>query len=39
MKQFIKIGRLFYGIGIVAYGVQQLIIKDFIIYCLAKTRT
>lgn len=29
MKQFIKIGRLFYGIGIVAYGVQQLIIKDF----------
>jgi uncharacterized membrane protein YphA (DoxX/SURF4 family) len=29
MKPLIKTGRLFYGIGIVAYGVQQLIIKDF----------
>ncbi len=29
MKQLIKIGRLFYGIGIVAVGVHQLIIKDF----------
>jgi uncharacterized membrane protein len=29
MKQLIKTGRLFYGIGIVAYGVQQLIIRDF----------
>ncbi len=29
MKQFIKTGRLFYGIGIVALGVHQLIIKDF----------
>src|SRR5215471_11878933 len=30
MKQFIKAGRLFYGIGIVALGVHQLIIKDFL---------
>ena len=29
MKQLIKIGRLLYGIGIVAVGVHQLIIKDF----------
>lgn len=29
MKLLIKTGRLFYGIGIVAYGIQQLIIKDF----------
>lgn len=29
MKQFIKTGRLLYGIGIVALGVHQLIIKDF----------
>lgn len=29
MKQLIKTGRLFYGIGIVALGIHQLIIKDF----------
>ncbi|MFH6943161.1 hypothetical protein [Flavobacterium sp. FlaQc-50] len=29
MKELIKIGRLFYGIGIVALGIHQLIIKDF----------
>jgi uncharacterized membrane protein YphA (DoxX/SURF4 family) len=29
MKELIKIGRLFYGIGIVALGVHQLIIKKF----------
>ncbi|HEY2727665.1 MAG TPA: hypothetical protein VGI61_10865 [Parafilimonas sp.] len=29
MKQLTKIGRVFYGIGIIAYGTQQLIIKDF----------
>ncbi|MBO9585664.1 MAG: DoxX family membrane protein [Flavobacterium sp.] len=29
MKGLIKIGRLFYGIGIIALGVHQLIIKDF----------
>src|SRR3954471_19315593 len=29
MINLIKAGRLFYGLGIVAYGVQQLIIKDF----------
>ncbi|MEO8712132.1 MAG: hypothetical protein ABI405_08430 [Parafilimonas sp.] len=29
MKQLIKIGRLFYGIGIAALGIHQLIIKDF----------
>lgn len=25
----IKIGRVFYGLGIIAYGVQQLVIRDF----------
>ena len=29
MNQLVKIGRLFYSIGIVALGVHQLIIKDF----------
>src|SRR5690242_15063350 len=29
LKLFIKVGRLFYGIGILAFGVQQIIIKDF----------
>ncbi len=29
MKQLTKIGRLLYGIGIVAIGIHQLIIKDF----------
>lgn len=29
MNQLTKIGRLFYGIGIVAIGIHQLIIKDF----------
>jgi len=29
MKELIKVGRLFYGIGIMALGVHQLIIKDF----------
>ena len=29
MKQLTKIGRLLYGIGIVALGIHQLIIKDF----------
>src|SRR3954471_84350 len=29
MINLIKAGRLFYGLGIIAYGVQQLIIKDF----------
>src|SRR4051812_8726141 len=29
MINFIKAGRLFYGLGIIAYGLQQLIIKDF----------
>lgn len=29
MKGLIKLGRLFYGIGIIALGVHQLIIKDF----------
>lgn len=29
MKGLIKIGRLFYGIGIIALGIHQLIIKDF----------
>ncbi len=29
MKGLIKIGRLFYGIGIIALGVHQLVIKDF----------
>lgn len=26
---FIKIGRAFYGIGIIAFGIQQIIIRDF----------
>ncbi len=29
MKQFTKIGRLLYGIGIVAVGIHQLLLKDF----------
>lgn len=29
MKQLITIGRSFYGFGIAAFGVQQLVIKDF----------
>jgi len=29
MINLIKAGRLFYGIGIIAYGIQQLIIQDF----------
>jgi len=29
MKNFIKAGRCFYGIGIVALGIHQLVIKDF----------
>ena len=29
IKPFIKIGRAFYGIGIIAFGVQQILIKDF----------
>ncbi len=29
MKELIKIGQLFYGLGIVALGVHQLVIKDF----------
>lgn len=29
MINLTKAGRLFYGLGIVAYGIQQLIIKDF----------
>ena len=29
MKQLIIISRIFYGIGIFAFGIQQLIIKDF----------
>ena len=29
MNLFIRIGRAFYGIGIIAYGVQQFLIKDF----------
>jgi uncharacterized membrane protein len=29
VKQFIKTGRLFYAIGIIAIGVHQLILKDF----------
>ncbi len=29
IKQLIKIGRFFYGIGIIAFGIEQIIIKDF----------
>ncbi len=29
MKQLTKIGRLFYGVGVVALGIHQLVIKDF----------
>jgi uncharacterized membrane protein YphA (DoxX/SURF4 family) len=29
MNAFIKTGRLFYGIGIIAYGIQQIVIRDF----------
>ncbi len=29
MKQLTKVGRLFYGIGIVTLGIHQLVIKDF----------
>src|SRR5690349_5751940 len=29
MINLIKAGRLFYGLGIVAYGIQQLVIRDF----------
>ncbi|WP_316635584.1 hypothetical protein [uncultured Flavobacterium sp.] len=29
MEKLIKIGRLFYGIGVVALGIHQIIIKDF----------
>ncbi|MCD0472407.1 hypothetical protein [Flavobacterium sp. JAS] len=29
MKELIKIGRLFYGIGIIALGIHQLVIKNF----------
>jgi uncharacterized membrane protein len=29
MKQFIKIGRVFYGIGIISFGIQQLVIQKF----------
>ncbi|MRX67387.1 DoxX protein [Flavobacterium resistens] len=29
MKELIKIGRIFFGIGVIALGIHQLIIKDF----------
>ncbi|WPO77194.1 hypothetical protein [Flavobacterium sp. KACC 22761] len=29
MKELIKIGRIFYGIGVVALGIHQLVLKDF----------
>jgi uncharacterized membrane protein len=29
MINFSKAGRLFYGLGIIAYGIQQLVIRDF----------
>ena len=29
MNQLIKIGRLFYGLGIIALGIHQLVLKDF----------
>lgn len=29
MDLFTKLGRLFYGLGIIAYGIQQLVIQDF----------
>lgn len=29
MNTLIKIGRLFFGLGIISYGIQQIIIKDF----------
>ena len=29
MKSLLKAGRLFYGIGVIAYGLQQLVILDF----------
>lgn len=29
MDSMIKIGRLFYGLGIISYGIQQIIIQDF----------
>jgi uncharacterized membrane protein YphA (DoxX/SURF4 family) len=29
MKQLTKTGRLFYGVGIMAFGIQQLVIRDF----------
>src|ERR1700710_1451967 len=25
----VKVGRLFYGLGIIAYGIQQMVIRDF----------
>lgn len=29
MTNFIKIGRLFFSLGIIAYGIQQIVIRDF----------
>ena len=29
MNNLIKAGRLFYGLGIIAYGIQQIVIRDF----------
>ncbi|WP_018614788.1 hypothetical protein [Segetibacter koreensis] len=29
MIDFIKTGRLFFGLGIIAYGIQQIVIRDF----------
>lgn len=29
MTNFIKTGRLFFGLGIIAYGIQQIVIRDF----------
>lgn len=29
MHIFTKLGRLFYGLGIIAYGIQQIVIRDF----------
>jgi uncharacterized membrane protein YphA (DoxX/SURF4 family) len=29
MTKLIKVGRLFFGLGIIAYGIQQIVIRDF----------
>ncbi|MEJ7682533.1 MAG: hypothetical protein WKG06_32700 [Segetibacter sp.] len=29
MTNLIKTGRLFFGLGIIAYGIQQIVIRDF----------